>query len=105
MAEKSAGNEEAFAISERWSIRNTEACTVPACGNKRKKTVDRKMGFIHKVQRKTGKEHIRGEKIPEGFYHMTVHVWIRNYKGEYLISRRSANRKLWLTDRGTFSSA
>ncbi len=45
-----------------------------------------------KHREKTGKEHIRGEKIPEGYYHLVVHVWIRNQKGEYLISQRSANR-------------
>lgn len=40
----------------------------------------------------TGKEHIRGEKLPENMYHLVVHVWIKNSKGEYLISQRSANR-------------
>lgn len=45
-----------------------------------------------KYREKTGREQIRGEKIPEGFYHLVVHVWIRNSKGEYLISQRSANR-------------
>lgn len=45
-----------------------------------------------KYRGKTGREQIRGEKIPEGFYHLVVHVWIRNSKGEYLISQRSANR-------------
>ena len=40
----------------------------------------------------TGKTHIRGEEIPHGLYHLVVHVWIRNSKGEYLISQRSANR-------------
>ena len=30
--------------------------------------------------------------IPEGLYHVVVHVWIRNSKGEYLISQRSADR-------------
>ena len=40
----------------------------------------------------TGKEHIRGEKIPQGLYHLVVHVWIRNGKGEYLISQRSEDR-------------
>ena len=39
-----------------------------------------------------GQTHIRGEKIPEGCYHLVVHVWIRNSKGEYLISQRAANR-------------
>lgn len=36
-------------------------------------------------------DHIRGEPIPEGFYHLVVHVWIRNSKGEYLISQRSVD--------------
>ena len=40
----------------------------------------------------TGKTHVRGEKIPAGCYHLVVHVWIRNTRGEYLISQRSANR-------------
>ena len=41
---------------------------------------------------RTGRTHIRGEEIPEGFYHLVVHVWIKNSKGEYLISQRSATR-------------
>ena len=40
----------------------------------------------------TGETHVRGERIPEGSYHLVVHVWIRNERGEYLISRRSASR-------------
>jgi len=40
----------------------------------------------------TGRDHIRGEEIPQGFYHLVVHVWIRNRRGEYLISQRSADR-------------
>ncbi len=40
----------------------------------------------------TGRDHIRGEEIPQGFYHLVVHVWIRNSRGEYLISQRSADR-------------
>lgn len=40
----------------------------------------------------TGKEHIRGDELPENLFHLVVHVWIRNDKGEYLISQRSANR-------------
>lgn len=40
----------------------------------------------------TGRTHIRGEEIPDGFFHLVVHVWIRNSKGEYLISQRSASR-------------
>ncbi len=39
-----------------------------------------------------GKDHIRGEQLPVNGYHLVVHVWIRNSKGEYLISQRSSNR-------------
>ncbi len=39
-----------------------------------------------------GKTHIRGERIPDGCYHITVDVWICNSRGEYLISQRAANR-------------
>jgi len=39
-----------------------------------------------------GRDHIRGEEMPQGCYHIVVHVWIRNSKGEYLISQRSADR-------------
>lgn len=40
----------------------------------------------------TGRDHVRGEEIPQGYYHLVVHIWIRNSKGEYLISQRSADR-------------
>ena len=40
----------------------------------------------------TGRTHIRGEELPEGCYHLVVHVWIRNSRGEYLISQRAADR-------------
>ena len=34
----------------------------------------------------------RGEALPAGCYHLVVHVWIRNRRGQWLISRRAANR-------------
>ena len=40
----------------------------------------------------TGRSQIRGEAVPDGYYHLVVHIWIRNRKGEYLISQRSADR-------------
>ena len=40
----------------------------------------------------TGLSHIRGETIPLGYYHLVVHVWLRNSSGKYLISQRSADR-------------
>lgn len=52
-----------------------------------------------------GKDHIRGKKLPIDSYHLVVHVWIRNSKGEYLISQRSANRptfpSMWETVGGS----
>ena len=39
-----------------------------------------------------GETHIRGEKLPPERYHLVVHVWIKNSKGEWLISQRAANR-------------
>lgn len=45
-----------------------------------------------RCREKTGKDHIRGNPIPNGYYHLVVHVWIRNSKGEYLISQRAADR-------------
>ena len=41
----------------------------------------------------TGQTHIRGNVIPEGCYHLVVHVVIRNSKGEYLIAQRDAERQ------------
>lgn len=64
-----------------------------------------KWDLYTKYREKTGKEHIRGEKIPDGFYHLVVHVWIRNNKGEYLISKRAADRPthplMWETPGGS----
>ena len=45
-----------------------------------------------KDRKPAGRTHIRGEAIPDGCYHLVVHVWIKNKKGEYLISQRSASR-------------
>ena len=48
--------------------------------------------LYNELREVTGKEHIRGKEIPEGYYHLVVHVWIKNKKGEYLISQRSEDR-------------
>ncbi len=40
----------------------------------------------------TGETHVRGEKLPPDRYHLVVHVWIRNRRGEFLISQRAASR-------------
>ena len=43
-------------------------------------------------RRLTVRNHIRGQVIPAGYYHLVVHVWIQNSRGEYLISQRAASR-------------
>ena len=40
----------------------------------------------------TGETMVRGEVIPEGRYHLVVHVWIHDENGRYLISQRSKSR-------------
>lgn len=51
-----------------------------------------KWDLYNKYRQKIGRDGIRGEELPEGCYHLTVHVWIRNSRGEYLISQRAADR-------------
>ena len=41
----------------------------------------------------TGIIHERGMEIPNNYYHLVVHIWIKNKEGKYLISRRSEHRK------------
>ena len=41
----------------------------------------------------TGIIHERGKEIPDDYYHLVVHIWIKNKEGKYLISRRSKDRK------------
>lgn len=51
----------------------------------------------------TGKTLRRGEKRPEGAYHIVVLGWVVNEKGEFLISRRcpqKSNPLLWETTGG-----
>ena len=43
----------------------------------------------------TGLTMVRGEKNPEGLYNLSVTVWIKNNKGQYLISQRSAIKKTY----------
>jgi len=38
---------------------------------------------------RTGKTMIRGEEVPAGYYHLAVHIWPMNSRGEFLIQRRS----------------
>lgn len=39
---------------------------------------------------KTGRTMVRGEEVPAGLYHIGVHIWPVNARGEFLIQRRAA---------------
>ena len=39
----------------------------------------------------SGTTMVRGHAVPSGMYHLVVHLWIKNKKGEYLIQKRSKN--------------
>lgn len=46
-----------------------------------------------KNREKTGKTIVRGEPLGEGEYHLVVHMWIINSKGEFLIQKRACGVK------------
>lgn len=41
-----------------------------------------------------GRTHPRGDPMPDGLYHLVVHVWLRNGKGAYLLSRRHPDKAI-----------
>ena len=41
---------------------------------------------------KTGRVHRRGDPLPPGDYHLVVHVWILNSRGEFLITQRAPGK-------------
>lgn len=51
-----------------------------------------------KNRKKTNRTHIRGNPLNDGDYHIVVHVWIRNSRGEILLTKRHPNKtypNLW----------
>ena len=48
-----------------------------------------------KYRQKTGRTHERGNPLNEGDYHLVVHVWIVNDKGEFLIQKRQPWKNGW----------
>ena len=38
---------------------------------------------------KTGRTMVRGEDVPAGLYHLGVHIWPMNSRGEFLVQKRS----------------
>lgn len=56
----------------------------------------------------TGRTHVRGNKLAPDDYHLVVHIWILNSKGEYLIQKRAAHLSwmpnMWATTGGAVIS-
>ena len=54
---------------------------------------------------KTGETLVRGEEVPAGRWHLGVHIWYINAKGELLVQRRSLRKKaapgLWACSGGS----
>lgn len=51
----------------------------------------------------TGRLHPRGVPLQEGDYHLVVQAWMRNSRGEYLLTRRTPNKTypgMWETTGG-----
>lgn len=40
----------------------------------------------------TGRLHRRGDFLEEGDYHLVVHIWLLNSKGEFLLTKRAPNK-------------
>lgn len=52
----------------------------------------------------TGRTHRRGEFLAEGDYHLVVHVWMLNSRGQFLLTKRSPNKgfpNMWETTGGS----
>ena len=43
-------------------------------------------------RKKTGRLHRRGDMMPKGDYHLVVHIWLMNSRGEFLLTKRAPNK-------------
>lgn len=51
--------------------------------------------IYNQYREKVGRTHVRGEDLEMGDYHLVVHVWIMNDKGEFLIQQRTPWKVGW----------
>ncbi len=82
-----------------------------ACPGRNKALYDRLQGWcnvqtsadelwnvLDENRQPTGRVHRRGDPMPAGDFHLTVHVWLRDSKGRFLITKRAPNKgyaNLW----------
>ncbi|MBE6617479.1 MAG: NUDIX domain-containing protein [Ruminococcaceae bacterium] len=43
-------------------------------------------------RQKTGRLHRRGDPMPKGDYHLVVHIWLLNSRGEFLLTKRAPTK-------------
>lgn len=67
-------------------------------------SADEMWDVLDEHRRPTGRTHRRGDAMPAGEYHLVIQAWIRNARGEYLLTRRAPNKGfslLWETTGGS----
>ncbi len=64
-----------------------------------------KWDIYDEKRKKTGRIHRRGDPFQEGDYHLSMHIWIMNPQGEFLITKRSPNKGFPNTWESTGGSA
>lgn len=55
-------------------------------------SVDELWDVYDKDRNFTGRTHRRGDPLPSGDYHLTVHVWLQHTDGRFLITKRAPNK-------------
>lgn len=55
-------------------------------------SADERWDVLDARRQPTGRTHRRGDPLAPGEYHLVVHVWVRNAKGEYLLTQRAPNK-------------
>ncbi len=61
-------------------------------------SADERWDVLDADRNPTGRIHRRGDPLPEGDYHLVVQVWVRNARGEFLLTRRAPTKgfpNLW----------
>lgn len=59
-------------------------------------TADKELWDLYtKYREPAGRVHERGQITEEELFHITVHGWIRNPRGEYLMSQRAGDRPIY----------
>ncbi len=67
-------------------------------------SVDEIWDILDENRHPTGRTQRRGDELAKGDYHLVVHIWMRNSKGEFLLTKRSENKGyplMWETTGGS----